>query len=128
MPGSRKSTLLYNFDNAKGSPFVVVFEGITDVWRLGSPGVALLGKSLSYQQRTLLQQTWCNNEPIIVVLDPDAQEESEGILHEMQNTGHNPVVRVQLPVGMDPADYDRSALWNIIYSQAAKIGVHLQKV
>ncbi len=35
-PGMPKSQLLYNFDSTMTKPFVVLVEGITDVWRIGT--------------------------------------------------------------------------------------------
>lgn len=123
-PGMRKGQLLYNYDAARNHPFVVVFEGITDVWRCGPPGVALLGKTMTWQQRQLLQTTW-ERKPIIVVLDPEAQEESALALYQLQQSGQNPVVVVQLPSGADPASLERITLWTIIREQARLAGVHL---
>lgn len=127
MPGMPKRSILYNHDRAAGHPFVVVFEGITDVWRFGDPGVAILGKTMSTGQRLLLQHSW-PGKPIILCLDPEAREESAGILHELNQSDHNPIVDVRLDAGWDPADYDTAALWNIIYSQANAIGVTLPEI
>src|SRR4051794_18900966 len=49
-----KRLVLYNHDEARKQPAVVVCEGASDVWRVGRPGVALLGKQASPQQFTLL--------------------------------------------------------------------------
>jgi hypothetical protein len=47
MPGLRKGQLLYNLDLARQQPLVVVCEGVTDVWSVGSAGVALFGKKVA---------------------------------------------------------------------------------
>jgi len=124
-PGMPKSQVLYNYDNAAGKPFVVVFEGITDVWRFGDYSVAMLGSTLAAKQRFILSGTWTNNEPIIFCLDPDAYDDSALSLRELANTGKNPVVNVRLPDGWDPADLDRDPLWGVIREQAASVGVSL---
>lgn len=124
-PGMPKRQMLYNYDRALGKPFVVVFEGWTDVLRLGDCSLALLGKTLTTQHRYLLEAGWPNREPIVFCLDPDAYEESQLAIHELAARGTNPVVSIRLPDGWDPADFDRDPLWTIIRTQAAERGVRL---
>ena len=123
-PGMPKSQVLYNFDTARGEPYVIVVEGITDVWRIGDQAVALLGKTLSRQQSRLLTDTW-PGKPIIVMLDGEARQETDAIVAELVASGRNPVVPIRLDPGWDPADYDRDALRNMIKSQARQVGVEL---
>lgn len=127
MPGMAKRCILYNHDRSKDHPFVVVFEGITDVWRFGDPSVAICGKTMSTGQRLLLQRTWLN-KPLVICLDPEARDESAGILHELNRSNANPVVNVTLQEGWDPALYETRALWDTIYSQARQIGVELPEL
>jgi hypothetical protein len=127
MPGMPKRQILYNHDRSVDHPFVVVFEGITDVWRFGDPSVAICGKTMSTGQRLLLQQSW-PGKPIILCLDPEAREESAGILHELNKSDLNPLVNIQLDMGWDPAKYTTETLWNIVYSQANAIGVQLPEI
>lgn len=127
MPGMPKRQILYNHDRSADYPFVVVFEGITDVWRLGDPSVAICGKTMSTGQRLLLQQTWAD-KPVILCLDPEAREESAGIIHEMQKSNVNPLVNIKLDGGWDPAMYSTATLLNIVYSQANAIGVSLPEI
>jgi DNA primase len=117
--------ILYNYDRAKNSPFLVVFEGITDVMRFGDCSVAILGKKLKQEQCTLIGATWQRDEPIILCLDPDAIEDSRQAIHQLQQSITNPVLQVYLPGGADPADLDRAALHNIIRSQVAQCGIQL---
>lgn len=123
-PHMPKRNVLYNHDRSKDHDFVAVFEGITDVWRFGDPGVALCGKTMSTGQRLLLQQSW-PGKPIIICLDPEARDESAGMVYELKRANTNPVVDVQLEQGWDPADYSTEALWNIIRSRAMSVGVEL---
>ena len=123
MKGMKKQQFLYNFDNAKDSPFVVVVEGPTDCRPLYDCGVGLFGKSISRKQYDLLLQTWAG-KPIIMLLDADALEESTSVIKDMQRNGVC-VVQGQLPAGTDPGDYDRSAVMNLVYAQARNIGVIL---
>ena len=83
--GMQKAQLLYNLPLALQIPGpVFVCEGVADVWKVGPAGVALLGKSLSSRQKTLLI-THFSQRPIVVLLDVDAQEEARKIVRELQS-------------------------------------------
>jgi len=68
-PGWKKSKTVYNIDNARQYPYCVVQEGVTDVWRVGSPSVCIFGKSISQHQVDILAK---NFDTVILMLDPDA--------------------------------------------------------
>ena len=123
-PGMKVSQLLYNLDNARDKPFVVIVEGITDVWRVGDHAVGLLGKTMSRYQRKFLSSHWAS-KPIVVLLDADAQEQVRGIVNDLARMGNNPIIPVTLPNGHDPADLDRETLWHMILSQAQAARVSL---
>lgn len=125
LPGMRKRLLLYNYDNAKAAPFVVLVEGVTDTHVVGDTSCALLGKSLSIYQMTLILSTW-QGKPIIMILDPDAREESRSAISDLRQN-NAVVVEVVLPDGYDCGDYDRRSLWNIIYNQCQAQGVILPR-
>lgn len=125
LPGFHKRLVLYNYDAAKFKQFVVVVEGVTDCHAVGDHGVALLGKSMSQHQRMLLLQM-AERTPIIILLDPEAQEESRGLIDSIMSApGQHPVVSVELPGGLDPGKFlnDRATLWGIIQSQVRARGV-----
>jgi hypothetical protein len=127
MPGMRKGQILYNYDNAKDKPFVIVCEGVTDVHAVGDHAVAVLGKAISSTQRQRLLTTW-RGKPILLLLDPDARREMEGMLAEMmhiQVSGGGAMFPVVLPDGRDPADYDRVTIQAIIQARAREVGVSL---
>ncbi len=111
LPNFRTQLCLYNYDGARQSPYVIVCEGVTDVWRLGSPGVALFGKSMSKRQADLLT----NWETIILLLDPETDEESSSIYNRL--SAIKPVINVQL-TGSDPADISTEQLAEIIFNHA----------
>ena len=127
LPGMRKRTMLYNFDNARDKPFVVVVEGPTDVHAIGDTAVAVMGKHLSRYQISRLVDTW-DLKPIILIFDPDAREEMRASLNDLANIGRNPVVEVELPDGFDPGDYDQATIHNIIHARARERGVILPHV
>jgi DNA primase len=123
-PRMRTGEVLYNYDTAKHKEFVILCEGITDVWRIGGYGVALLGKSMSMQQRQLIRSTW-SGKPVVVLLDADACEEAQRLGSSLRSIHNAPVVVVALPPGSDPADLPRFRVSQIIREQAAEIGVRL---
>lgn len=123
-PGLHKSKMLYNLDSAKLWPFVVVVEGVTSVWRIGGPAVACLGKTVSGRQQSLLYEHW-SGKPVLLLLDPDAREEMEGTLDEMQRVGRVQVLSINLPAGTDPDNYSHETIVSIIRGQAAQRGVQL---
>lgn len=124
MRGMAKNRLLYNFDVAKQWPFVVVVEGATDVWRIGAPAVAILGKSLSGAQQQLLQSTW-PGRPIVVALDGEAIIESEGIVADLNRYRRNPIVSVALPHRRDPDSFTTEEIWRLIHAAANSKGISL---
>lgn len=72
LPDMHKSLMLYGYDAAvrAQSPFVIVVEGVTDVWGVGPPSVAILGGSISDAQVGLILGTW---KHVILYLDGDAR-------------------------------------------------------
>lgn len=121
--GFKKSWILYNYDRAQHNNFVVVMEGVTDVWRLGDCGVAILGNKISSQQMDRLLFQWGGRDKLIVLcLDPGVLDESALAVRQMIDAGAN-IVCVQLPEGADPADYDREVLWAIIRQQVEDRGI-----
>lgn len=126
MPHFAKRAVLYNLDNARGRSFCVVFEGVTDVWRLPGYGVALLGKTISVEQQNLLRASFSDGQPIILCLDPETWDNSALKIHEMIRNGANPVVRVRLPDSFDPASLGADTLLNTIVTQSQAVGIRLQ--
>ena len=103
-----KSTL-YNIDNITDRAIVV--EGVSDVWRIGSPAVALFGKKFTTDQIKLLK----NLKKIVVLLDSDANREGLKLANELSK--YTEVEQIELPYG-DPANAlnskDISYLKNIL--------------
>ena len=70
--GMAKSKVLYGLPQAMcTSGPVVVVEGPTDVWRLRTNAVALLGKDASPHQQWMICR-WFPRRPVVVLLDRDA--------------------------------------------------------
>jgi len=112
----KKSQALYNYDNACDQDCVVVVEGAPSAWRLGSIGVSLFGKTLSYWQENTIATTW-SGKPVFVLLDDDAAQETEKTISKLRQ--HNlQVVPVFLPDERDPADYTRAALRDLLLHAA----------
>jgi hypothetical protein len=124
-PRMPKRLMLYNFDMAKNYSLVVITEGITDVWAVGPQGVALLGKRLHPKQMELLVDTW-RNGTVVVMLDSDASDTADTIVSDLQRTVlGDSVVPVYLPPGKDPADFDRTVLWDMIATALERNGLQI---
>lgn len=114
MPGFKKSQFLYNYDRVRepGIPYVVVMEGVTDVWRVGPHGgVALWGSSISHFQRDLLYALKYTHG-VCLLLDPDKMEHRErieGMLRwDVFKYGAFPLY---LGGPEDPAERTRDEIW-----------------
>jgi DNA primase len=123
-PGMRKGQLLYNYDQALRQPFVVVVEGVTDVWRVGLPAVALFGKSATQEQAKLLAAGWYG-KPVVILLDADAAEEAEKVRQQVAVLHPEQVVVITLPEGMDPGSCPRDELWKLLRAEAKRQGANL---
>ena len=80
MAGMRKSAVLYGLPQAvKTAGPVVVCEGVSDVWRLGTNAVAVLGSTVSDEQRARSLAHFAHR-PIVILFDrelsPAAQEKT----------------------------------------------------
>jgi hypothetical protein len=130
LPGMPKRQILYNFDSAKQYPFVIVEEGITDVWATGPFAVGLLGSSLSWPQQRALRVQWAGL-PIIVMLDGGDNELClmQHMVEELTSgqQQRSPVCYVRLPEGRDPGSYQgyQANLLDIVRAQTALSGIRL---
>ena len=122
-PGFSKRMALYNFDNAKLSPLVVITEGVTDVWRVGGPCISLFGKTISTQQMELILRNW---RYAVLMLDSDALEESMDTYNKMRNVIRT--IHVQLPEGADPGSIPTDDLWQIIGQNCYQQGLNLDQI
>ena len=121
-PGWKKSACLYGAVSARKYPFVLITEGVTDVWRIDGPGVALFGKSASSAQIKSIYRNW---DTAVILLDPDASTDKYNTTMKLIRslTSLMPkVCNVQLPGSKDPADCTHSFLWDIIEQEATKAG------
>lgn len=120
-PGTSKSKMLYNYDQAARQPYLVVVEGVPSVWRLGAAAVALFGKTMSLWQQTTIATTWAG-KPVFVMLDADAQQEMTETVKALTKRAVQ-VVPVYLPDKRDPADYPREEIISLISMTGAAAGL-----
>jgi hypothetical protein len=125
MPRFKKSQFLYNYDRARQFPYVILTEGVTDVWRVGPASVALFGKTLSYGQKLLIGSTW-GSGVAIVLLDADAQSDAEGIYDSLKDVVPKRVL-VKLPEGKDPGEMTRAEIYQRIQEAAREQHLELPK-
>lgn len=115
-PNVTLGNYLYNFDVARQCPYVVLTEGVADSWRVGPAGVCLFGKALSSGQQKLLLNNWIG-KPVCVMLDRDAEKESQKITKRLSEVHRGPVIFIPVPEGYkDPGDVPHDVLINHIHS------------
>lgn len=118
-PLMARRLMLYNFDNAKNFPYVVVCEGVTDVWNVGPQAVAAFGKKLSQTQVQLICATW--PLAVVILLDGDAWEDAQALAKCFRDCGYQgQVIPVRLPPDKDPADLDHEFVWRCIGDETIK--------
>lgn len=138
MPGFPRRLVLYNQDRALQHKFLVIVEGVTDVWRIGDPAVAMLGKTLSYQHREMLAALARRKGSLVLAWDPEAftseQPDPEAakakhaeLMLDLQQMFRGRVVELQLPPKRDPAKFpSRRAIREFILDQARDAGLKLK--
>lgn len=127
LPGMPKSLMLYGYDTAKNYPTVVLCEGVSDVWRIGPQGCALLGKTLSPPLADLVVKTW--GKGVIIILldgnDPDAVEKANRIERQLKPRVEGVVINARPPDGLDPGMIPREQLWELLTIEAEAAGAVL---
>jgi hypothetical protein len=77
-PGSQKQAWLYNFDRALLHQEVIIFEGITNVWRTGSDSIAVFGHIISSEQAFLMKAVWGYDGTAVLCFDEDVYADHGG--------------------------------------------------
>jgi hypothetical protein len=116
---AKTASSLYNRDKAMFHRDVVLVEGVTDVWRVGSQAVGLFGKTLKSGQEKLLALLWGFSGSCVVLLDRDdatAAAYQKRIVYALRKNRIFPrgVAEGELPAGKDPADLSTSEVLAII--------------
>lgn len=125
MPGMPKRLMFYNHDLAARCPWVVMVEGVTDVWSVGPMAFSLLGSSLSFGQRRLLGFPPFRDKPLVIMLDADARDENQAITDDLRRNHPGEVVMVDVPAGLDPGALQPAVNQTLIHQAAAAQGVTL---
>jgi hypothetical protein len=129
MPNLPKRQLFYNFDVASQYSFGVIVEGITDVWRVGPRGAALLGNTITPSQSELARMTW-HAGTLALCLDPEALVEIKALATAFSARGmfrHQPF-DVELPQGSDPGQCQVGFLWDTILAAGVAAGVPMDQL
>lgn len=119
--GMKKSQALYGLPQIKDTGPIVITEGVTDVWRLGSNCVALFGKTASEAQLKLILKNFRGRE-LVVMLDSDAAAEAKELVTRLADARQQSILRpdsalvtmANLPAGKDPGDCRRTLLKSLV--------------
>lgn len=124
--GMRKSTLLYNLDNAINQEVLVVCEGPADVWSVGPSGVAIFGSDCSYNQLTTIGKHF-NGKTIAVALDADAHEKADQLVVKIQQVvPRSLVTKIEMSGNEDPGSL-KLELWRRLYNKLTSSGLEIPK-
>ena len=114
---------------------LLLVEGPADVWGVGLPGTAIMGKVISTHQVKLLERHFQPGTTIAIVLDPkqDERETKKKKEHHIERTyklimandtlRHADVLRVYMPNVYDPGDLDREYTHDLVRWYGRKAGV-----
>lgn len=112
--GTRKSRFLWNYERViQNQKWCILVEGIFDSLRVPQVSVALLGKTASDYQKTLLSYF----DYIFVMLDSDATEEAYSLAEDLVPDSVFRVQVIPLEEG-DPDSYETEYLKGLVISQA----------
>lgn len=125
MPGMNKKAMLINGDRAQHYKFCVLVEGFFDAMSVGPFAIPLLGKSISYIQRRLLQEGW-GNKAVAFMLDSDAHDEMKMATELFDKSSFKRgFFQVQLSPGTDPGVLSAETNWAYIQHFAKVNNVEL---
>jgi hypothetical protein len=128
MPGFARRLVFYNYDQMRTGRLAIITEGVTDVWRLGAAGLAVLGSGLSAPQVGLLKR-WQEKKDglIVLLLDGDAPEKADKAYTTLTATiPQRQVCRISLPSHRDPGDFAPDVLRRVLRTQCQEQGVNLK--
>lgn len=114
-PGFPKGEVVFNWDVATQTPYLVIVEGVFDAMAIGPSGIATLGKGVTDRQIANIID-FCGQRPdihVIIMLDDDAQEEAFQ-LHLKLNC-YVRVTNVLLQGYHDAGDTPREEIWRQIH-------------
>jgi len=116
-PGFPKGKVMFNWDIAVQTDYLVVVEGVFDAMAVGPCGIATLGKGVTDDQIAKIS-TWASYpgrapKHVIILLDDDAQEDAMGIFEKLFRT--TKVTNVLLKGYHDAGDTPREEIWRQIH-------------
>lgn len=120
--GMRKSTLLYNLDNAVNQNLLIICEGPADVWSVGPCGVAIFGSDCSHTQLSTIGK-YFNGKPIVVALDADANDKADQLVVKIQQSvPRSFVTKINMSGDEDPGSL-KDELWKRLHNNFKSAGI-----
>jgi hypothetical protein len=117
-----KHLMLYNFDQARDYPFGVINEGVASSWSVGPMAMSILGRTIHLAQKTMLSYRY-REKPLFLMLDGDADVETEEIANELREVCGKGLGVVRLPADKDPGDFLPDVNMGLIYEAAEQQGI-----
>jgi len=101
--------IVYNADNCK-QDYVILVEGVTDVWRLGDDAAALFGMSFTDNQISFIKNRW---KKVCVFFDPEIHAQKKAMKLACILSGLDIEVRTAYFPGDDPGSLSNEKAKNI---------------
>jgi uracil-DNA glycosylase family 4 len=114
-PGFPKGEVVFNWDMAIQTPYLVIVEGVFDAMAIGPSGIATLGKGVTDRQIANIID-FCGQRPdihVVIMLDDDAQEEAFQL--QLKLNCYVRVTNVLLQGYHDAGDTPREEIWRQIH-------------
>ena len=124
-PAFPKGRVMFNWDIAVTTGYIVVCEGTFDAMAVGAAGVATLGKGLADEQVVMLADAAMRGLKIIIMLDDDAVGEANELLMRLRRSGQ--VVSVTVQGYHDAGDAPRDEIWRQIYAAIEHRNMELRR-
>jgi len=125
-PGTPRSRVFYNYDNASKFRTGVIVEGPADVWGFGPMCHGVMGSTITRQQCQLFVRAHKYGSGILL-LDPEEMQKkrTRDVISYMKGKLKYGFAAVTLPSGKDPGSLERAWARDFVYHEAKKQGVRV---
>lgn len=126
--GVSKDRWIYNLDRARWCDYVVITEGVIDVFAVGPAGIGMFGKNVSTDKLKVICDIWGTKGVVLLpdVDDPDAMPLAIKYMNEWnaRSLFSKGVHLCRLPEGKDPGDLRHQEIREVIKQQ---VGINIEE-
>lgn len=114
-----KSTVVFNLNIAKKTPFIVINEGVPDALTVGESGVATFGKQVTEEQVKAILKNIHPEQKIYILLDNDAKAQITSLAEKLYVNHKNTFIVIN-PVGDDANKMGHEKTWELINNSSVR--------